>query len=65
MTKSKDQIISICTVGDKGQIVIPANIRKLFEINTGDSLVILADKKKGIALVKAEEVQSMITNAIK
>ena len=65
MTKSKDKIISICTVGDKGQIDIPANIRKLFEINTGDSLVILADKKKGIALVKAEEVQSMITNAIK
>ena len=65
MTKSKDKIISICTVGDKGQIVIPANIRKLFEINTGDSLVILADKKKGIALVKAEEVQSMITNAIR
>ena len=65
MTKCKDKIISICTVGDKGQIVIPANIRKLFEINTGDSLVILADKKKGIALVKAEEVQSMITNAIK
>ena len=65
MTKSKDKIISSCTVGDKGQIVIPANIRKLFEINTGDSLVILADKKKGIALVKAEEVQSMITNAIK
>ena len=65
MIKSKDKIISICTVGDKGQIVIPANIRKLFEINTGDSLVILADKKKGTALVKAEEVQSMITNAIK
>ncbi len=37
-------------VGPKGQIVIPKEIREMFEINSGDTLVILADSKKGIAI---------------
>lgn len=37
-------------VGQKGQIVIPKEIRDMFEISPGDTLVILADSEKGIAL---------------
>lgn len=37
-------------VGPKGQIVIPKEIREMFEINSGDTLVILADSQKGIAI---------------
>lgn len=37
-------------VGPKGQIVIPKEIRGMFEITPGDTLMILADSEKGIAL---------------
>ena len=39
-------------VGPKGQIVIPKDVRDMFDINPGDSIVILADSKKGVALHK-------------
>jgi len=37
-------------VGPKGQIVIPKEVREMFNINTGDTLVLLADSEKGIAI---------------
>lgn len=52
-------IFGVVTVGDKGQIVIPAKARRLFSINTGDSLVVLGDESQGIALLKAEEFMQM------
>ena len=47
-------LFGLVTVGDKGQIVIPAKARKLFDISPGDRLVVLGDEGQGIALVKAE-----------
>ena len=43
----------LCTVkiGEKGQIVIPKNMRDMFDIKPGDSLLLLADKARGIAIV--------------
>lgn len=38
------------TVGEKGQIVIPKQARELFEIKPGDTLVLLGDVKRGIAI---------------
>lgn len=52
-------IFGVVTVGDKGQIVIPAKARKLFSINTGDSLVVLGDEAQGIALLKADDFMQM------
>ena len=40
-------------VGERGQIVIPSEARKLFNINPGDQLLVFGDKKKGIGLIKA------------
>ena len=37
-------------VGPKGQIVIPKEVREMFGIESGDSLVLLADMQRGIAL---------------
>lgn len=39
------------TVGERGQIVIPKEARELFDINTGDKLLVLGDEEKGIAIV--------------
>ena len=47
-------LFGICKVGEKGQIVIPKEARDVFNIHPGDSLVILGDLKRGIAIVKAE-----------
>ncbi len=38
------------TVGEKGQIVIPKQAREIFKINPGDTLVLLGDDKRGLAI---------------
>ena len=38
------------TVGEKGQIVIPKQARELFGIRPGDSLILLADEKRGLSI---------------
>lgn len=49
-------IFGVCKVGEKGQIVIPKDARKVFDIKPGDSLVILGDTKKGLALAKVDMI---------
>lgn len=48
-------VFGMVTVGDKGQIVIPAKARKVFHISAGDQLIVLGDEEQGIALVKEED----------
>ncbi len=38
------------TVGEKGQIVIPKQARELFGIEPGDSLILLGDVRRGLAI---------------
>ncbi len=38
------------TVGTKGQIVIPREARALFDIQPGDTLILLGDQEHGIAI---------------
>jgi AbrB family looped-hinge helix DNA binding protein len=52
-------MFGMVTVGDKGQIVIPAKARKLFEISAGDQLVIVGDEGQGLAILKPEYFLSM------
>jgi len=54
-------LFGLVTVGEKGQIVIPAKARKLFEIAQGDRLVVLGDEGQGIALVKADDFLEMVS----
>lgn len=48
----KDRFIISVKVGPKGQITIPSAARKMFDIKEGDTLMIMGDKEKGIALFK-------------
>ena len=50
-------------VGDKGQIVIPAKARKIFNIKPGDNLVILGDENAGLAILKEEDLLAMMQPA--
>ena len=45
-------VFGITKVGEKGQIVIPAKARKIFDIQPGDNLIILGDESQGIAIIK-------------
>ena len=38
------------TVGEKGQIVIPKQAREIFGIKPGDTLLLLGDERRGIAI---------------
>ncbi|MDD6307230.1 MAG: helix-turn-helix domain-containing protein [Clostridiales bacterium] len=44
-------IFGTVTIGDKGQIVIPVKARRIFDIKPGDSLVVLGDEERGLALM--------------
>lgn len=55
----KDKFVGVCKVGEKGQIVIPKEARDMFEINAGDSIIVLCDKAQGIALVKADVIEDL------
>lgn len=48
-------LFGVVTVGDKGQIVIPAKARKIFNISAGDQLVVLGDEAQGLAILKSED----------
>lgn len=55
----KNKYLGICKVGEKGQIVIPKEIRNIFDIKSGDSVILLCDKAKGIALLKADAIEDL------
>lgn len=48
----EDRFIVSVKVGPKGQITVPAEARKIFDIKEGDTLMVMGDINKGIALVK-------------
>ena len=48
-------------VGDKGQIVIPAKARKIFDIQPGDNLIILGDESQGLAVIKEKGLLNLLT----
>ena len=52
----KGKFLSIVKVGYKGQIVIPKGARELFGIQPGDQLLLMADKKRGIALIDENSI---------
>ena len=52
---SDDRFIVSVKVGPKGQITIPIEARKMFDIKEGDTLMVMGDKERGIALLKDDK----------
>ena len=57
--KDGKYIFGVVKVGDKGQIVIPRDARKQYDIKPGDALLLLGDDS-GMALVKTEIFESFV-----
>lgn len=56
----KDRFIVSVKVGEKGQIIVPKEAREMFDIKSGDTLLILGRKDRGLAIVKADKVYNMM-----
>ena len=50
MKAPKDKLAASAKVGEKGQIVIPKEMREMFSIEPGDTIILLADEKRGSAI---------------
>ena len=59
-----DNFIATVKIGPKGQIVIPKEVREMFGLESGDSLVLLADKSRGIALQRAECLNEIVNQIV-
>jgi AbrB family looped-hinge helix DNA binding protein len=59
------QIFGVVKIGDKGQIVIPKEAREVFGLKPGDSLLVLGDITKGIALVKTKVFDDAVEEVFK
>ena len=49
-------------VGEKGQIVIPKEARDVFDIHPGDTLIVLGDVKRGIAIPPKNTFSNLLGN---
>ncbi len=61
MPRPKGHYAWTATVGEKGQIVIPKQAREIFDIRPGDTLLLLGDVKRGIAIPPKGQFQKMAT----
>lgn len=53
-------LLGTVTIGERGQIVIPKKAREVFNLKSGDNLVVLGDEEQGIALIKEELIVSFM-----
>ena len=60
MENIKDRFIVSVKVGPKGQITIPKEAREMFNIAEGDTLMVMGDKNRGIAIVKSDAFYSLL-----
>ena len=63
--KKEDRFIVSVKVGPKFQITIPAVARKMFNIKEGDTLMVMGDNEKGIALIKDDVFYQLMGGILK
>ena len=63
MFNKKGKYAWTVTVGEKWQIVIPKQSREVFDIKPGDTLVVLGDSKRGLA-IPPKEMFSQFAHAV-
>lgn len=54
-----EKFVWISRVWERWQIVIPKEAREMFGIKPWDSIIVLCDKKKWMALLKADAIEDL------
>ena len=62
--KGKEFECGTVKVGERGQIVIPKQIRDELGINAGDNLIVLGNKEEGIQIILANSLEELATTII-
>lgn len=52
----KKHLFGVTRVNDKGQITLPKKCREIFKISPGDTMLVMGDEDRGIAIVKVNEI---------
>ena len=55
------RVFGTAKVGDRGQIVIPKEARELFNIQPGDTLLILGEEETGLIVSRPEVLKDLAT----
>ena len=56
--KDEKHLFGTVKVGERGQIVIPKDARERFDINPGDTLIIIGRPDRGLAIVKPDRMRA-------
>lgn len=57
--QSSQRVFGTAKVGERGQIVIPKEARELFNIQPGDTLLILGEEQKGLIVSRPELLRDL------
>jgi AbrB family looped-hinge helix DNA binding protein len=66
MMFGKHEFFGSTTVGERGQIVLPADLRKKFKINAGDKLIVIGvsgkeeKRTERVMLLKAQVLNELV-----
>ena len=52
--QGKNRVFGTAKVGDRGQIVIPQEARRVYGISAGDTLLILGNEASGLVVTRPE-----------
>jgi AbrB family looped-hinge helix DNA binding protein len=57
MNKDKELFYGSTTIGEKGQVVIPAKARKMMDIAKGEKLLVFGLEKDMVVLIKLSNLE--------
>jgi len=56
------KVYGAVTVGERGQVVIPADLRSTFKIKSGDKLIVFAKQGEMIGLIQANRLNDFLSH---
>ncbi len=60
MVHTEEKILGITSLGERGQVVIPAKIREELNLKKGDKLLVFAKHRHFIGIVRFEEISGFM-----
>lgn len=59
---SMPKVFGAVTIGERGQVVIPAEVRKMFSLKPGERLIVFAKEDGHIMLIPAEQFNRFLNH---